>query len=191
LNLVNQTIANYTVLASWAAFVLLLSITYVRSRKLETEASARRSASDRAMPGLLLQFVGASIAMWGSGGIEHAWRLWAGSLLAPASALFAWRASVELGRQFRVKAVVTEDHELITTGPYSIVRHPIYAAILGLVMAVGLVRTPWPRLAFGALLFCIGTEIRIRVEESLLRERFAAALEQYRRRVKAYIPLVR
>ena len=42
-----------------------------------------------------------------------------------------------------------------------------------------------------ALLFCAGTEIRIRVEEELLRRRFHEALERYRRRVKAYIPLVR
>ena len=60
------------------------------------------------------------------------------SALALASGLFAVAAVRRLGAQWSFVARVTESHELITSGPYAIVRHPIYAAMLGLLIATGL-----------------------------------------------------
>jgi protein-S-isoprenylcysteine O-methyltransferase Ste14 len=145
----------------------------------------------RSMLGLLGQALGAAIVILGDERGPEEWRLWTACVLGPCSALLAWRGALELGRHFRAAAVVTEDHELITTGPYSLVRHPIYAGILGLVLSSGLVRASWLRLGTGVLLFCLGTEIRVRVEEGLLGARFPEALREQQRRVKAYIPFVR
>jgi protein-S-isoprenylcysteine O-methyltransferase Ste14 len=143
------------------------------------------------MLGLVLETLGLAVVATGPRPDPAAWRLWTACLLAPAAALFAWRASVELGRHLRIQAVVSQDHELITTGPYAVVRHPIYAGLLGLAVATGLLQASWTRLALGVVIFCLGTEIRVRVEEGLLAERFPEALRSYQRRVKAYIPFVR
>ncbi|MBS1858325.1 MAG: isoprenylcysteine carboxylmethyltransferase family protein [Acidobacteria bacterium] len=114
-----------------------------------------------------------------------------GLLLGIAAPLLSWSAVRHLGRQFRVHAGLYEDHQLVRSGAYAVVRHPIYAsllAILGGTMCM-LTRPEW---AIASLvLFVAGTEIRVRTEDDLLRSRFGEEFERYRRGVKAYIPFVR
>lgn len=120
-----------------------------------------------------------------------AWRIAAGMLLAPVGAAVAWSSVHHLGRQFRVQAGLWEDHELIRTGPYAVVRHPIYAALLAMLCSALLLYTvsPWWMLALAVYL--AGTEIRVRTEDRLLASRFGAQAHQYQRDVRAYIPLLR
>ena len=105
--------------------------------------------------------------------------------------VLAWTSVTHLGKQFRVNAGLYEDHELVRTGPYAVVRHPIYASMLGMLLCTILLLTAWQGAAVSIVLFIIGTEIRVHSEEKLLGSRFGAALEDYRKRVRAYIPLVR
>ncbi len=58
-------------------------------------------------------------------------------LLAIASGLFGLWAVRTLGKQWSLVARLTDEHELVTSGPYGIVRHPIYTAMLGLLLATG------------------------------------------------------
>jgi protein-S-isoprenylcysteine O-methyltransferase Ste14 len=90
-----------------------------------------------------------------------------------------------------VEAGLNADHELVTWGPYRLVRHPIYTSMLLLLLATGSLVTPWPLLLASLVSFLIGTEIRVRVEDRLLAERFGEQFQQYQRRVAAYIPLLR
>jgi hypothetical protein len=53
-------------------------------------------------------------------------------VLGPPSVALAWAATRHLGKQWRYEAALSEDHELIQTGPYRWVRHPIYASMLGM-----------------------------------------------------------
>ncbi|MEO7273432.1 MAG: isoprenylcysteine carboxylmethyltransferase family protein, partial [Vicinamibacterales bacterium] len=62
-----------------------------------------------------------------------------------------------LGVQWSLVARVTDRHELITTGPYAIVRHPIYTAMLGLLIATGLTFGTPLSTATGLGLYVIGT----------------------------------
>jgi len=48
-----------------------------------------------------------------------------------------------LGKQWNVRAIVVEHHQLITTGPYSFVRHPIYTGMFGLMLATGIANSYW------------------------------------------------
>ena len=115
----------------------------------------------------------------------------ASMLIAPASAWFAWRAVTHLGKQWRIQAGVYSDHELVRTGPYAVVRHPIYTSMLGMLVATGLVQTWWPVLIAAVLIYIAGMEVRIRAEEALLAARFGESFVRYRASVPAYIPFIR
>ena len=107
-----------------------------------------------------------------------------------ASAL-SWTAVTHLGRQFRVYAGLYEDHQLVRTGPYALVRHPIYASLLAMLLCTLLGLTRWPWTLISLALFLLGTEIRVHTEDGLLESRFGDAFRDYRRRVPAYVPFVR
>lgn len=115
----------------------------------------------------------------------------ASMLLGPPSVALAWAATRHLGKHWRFEAALSEDHELIQTGPYRWLRHPIYAAMLGLLLSVGFAWTWWPMFVAGLMAFLAGTEIRVHAEDRLLAERFPEAFSAYRSRVRAYVPLIR
>lgn len=115
----------------------------------------------------------------------------ASMVLAPLSVFIAWAATRHLGKHWRYEAALSADHELVRTGAYAWIRHPIYASMLGMLLATGLAYTWWPLLIAGAILFLIGIEIRVHAEDRLLEGRFGDEFTAYRSRVKAYIPFVR
>jgi len=112
-------------------------------------------------------------------------------VLGTASAVMAWQAVRHLGRQFRLHAGLYHDHELVRTGPYSLVRHPIYSSLLGMLVCSMLILTPWQWVPIPLALFIAGTEIRVRSEDALLASRFGAEFNSYRSAVPAYIPYLR
>lgn len=93
-----------------------------------------------------------------------------------------------LGKQWTYQARVVEGHELITQGPYSLVRNPIYLGMFGMLISTGLAVGRWPVVIGCAIVFLVGTEIRIRTEEKLLREAFGEKFEEYARNVPALFP---
>jgi protein-S-isoprenylcysteine O-methyltransferase Ste14 len=112
-------------------------------------------------------------------------------VLGPASVTLAWSAVRHLGKQWRIQAALSEDHELVQTGPYRWVRHPIYASMLGMLLATGFAWSWWPLLLVALAIFLVGTEIRVHAEERLLADRFGESFADYRSRVRAYVPLLR
>jgi protein-S-isoprenylcysteine O-methyltransferase Ste14 len=112
-------------------------------------------------------------------------------ILAPLSVALGWAAARHLGKQWRLEAALSEDHELVQTGPYRWVRHPIYASMFGLLLATGFAWTWWPMFVAAVIAFVVGTEIRVRAEDRLLAERFQESFPAYRSRVRAYIPFIR
>jgi len=112
-------------------------------------------------------------------------------VLAPLGPFLAWTAVTHLGRQFRVQAGLWEDHELVRTGPYSVIRHPIYAGFFALLLATVLLYTRSPWWIAALAVFVAGTEIRVRTEDGLLLSRFGDLFAGYQQSVKAYIPFLR
>jgi protein-S-isoprenylcysteine O-methyltransferase Ste14 len=143
--------------------------------------------------GVLLQGAGYAV-LWAFArfrGEVDWWRAVPGILFGLLAVALVWQAIPALGKQWRVQAGLNQDHQLIRTGPYAIVRHPIYASMLGMFLMTGLLLTPWLPLLAALLVFLLGTEIRVRIEDQLLAGRFGAEFEEYRRRVSAYLPGVR
>jgi len=93
-----------------------------------------------------------------------------------------------LGRQWSYEARLVEGHRLVVEGPYRWMRHPIYTAMFGNLLATNFAFGHWLGLVVGAAIYMIGTTIRIRSEETLLRGAFGADYEAYARRVRAMIP---
>ena len=107
---------------------------------------------------------------------------------ASGSVLLIMRAVRTLGKEWSITARMVADHKLATSGPYAHVRHPIYTGMLGMLVATGLAVSPWIVLVAAIVVFAIGTLIRVRIEERLLRETFGPQFEEYARRVPAVIP---
>jgi len=94
-----------------------------------------------------------------------------------------------LGKQWSLQARVLENHKLVREGPYRFVRHPIYTGMLGMIVAGGLAWSHWIGFLVAVALFAIGTAIRVRSEEKLLREQFGEEFDDYKRSVPAVIPI--
>ncbi len=142
--------------------------------------------------GVLLQFLAFTL-LWQGHFWErslHPWRILLSIALFAIAAALSWTSSHALRGQLRIVAGLGADHKLIRTGPYALVRHPIYTSMLMVICATAVIVTPWP-LFLGALtLFVAGTEIRMRTEEKLLASHFGNEYEDYKRRVPAYIPFL-
>jgi protein-S-isoprenylcysteine O-methyltransferase Ste14 len=107
------------------------------------------------------------------------------------AALLSWTSTRALGRQLRFDAAIGSQHELVRTGPYRMMRHPIYCSMLCLLWGIGLVAAPLWLFVVATVVFVAGTEIRVRIEDRLLRERFGVAFAGYRSSTRAYVPLLR
>jgi protein-S-isoprenylcysteine O-methyltransferase Ste14 len=110
------------------------------------------------------------------------------AILSIGSAFLAMSAIRELGKQWSLEARLVEGHNLVTTGPYSLVRHPIYTAMLGMLIATGIVISHWLVLLIAVIVFLIGTFIRTRLEERLLSDAFGSEFEKWKARVPGLIP---
>jgi len=117
------------------------------------------------------------------------WGDYTGLALTVAGAGFAIWARFALGRNWSGTVTVKQDHTLIRTGPYAVVRHPIYAGLL-LAMA-------GTAIGFGELggflavaIALAGFLAKARAEESFMLAEFGNGYEEYRSRVRALIPFV-
>jgi len=99
-----------------------------------------------------------------------------------------WASKRALGRNWSVVARTRADHELVTSGPFAYVRHPIYSALFVWLIAMAVAFGHYWGLIPGIPLYWIGTVLRIREEERLLGARFGAAYEAYAQRVKRFVP---
>jgi protein-S-isoprenylcysteine O-methyltransferase Ste14 len=190
-------ISIWVMAACWAVFFAtgLRRYIWVHRERRRIGAVEEPSLRSRAsLWGLLLEILAYGL-IWGfrrpaPEGTAAVWIVCA-LVLAPLSCLFFAAALWELGRHFRIKAVVAADHELIMTGPYLVVRHPIYASMLGLLVSNAMVVARWEAAVCALILYAIGTEIRVRSEDGLLARRFPERFAAYRLRVPAYLPFLR
>ena len=117
------------------------------------------------------------------------WTFWAGALLTAAGLCFAIWARVHLGRNWSGTVTIKQDHELIVSGPYAIVRHPIYTGLLLALIGTAMARGQWRGL-FAVLIAWAALWRKLRVEERWMTERFGQQYEVYSRRVPALLPFV-
>ena len=117
------------------------------------------------------------------------WPFWAGAVLTMAGLMVSVWARVHLGRNWSGTITVKQDHELITSGPYRFVRHPIYSGLLLAFIGSALARAEW-RGVLAVVLAFWALWRKLRIEEQWMREQFGLAYEAYSRRVAALVPFV-
>lgn len=111
-------------------------------------------------------------------------------LLAGAAVALFLSAASTMGKNWSLVARTRADHELVRTGPFAMVRHPIYLAVLLYLISIAAALGHWPQLMLAIPLYLTGTFIRIRDEEALLRAQFGEDHARYVREVPALIPLI-
>ena len=95
------------------------------------------------------------------------------------------------GKELGVVARTRSDHKLVRSGPFAVVRHPIYLALLLYLLSFGIAFGHLGQLLIAVPLYCVGAAIRIREEEKLLRAQFGEEHARYVREVPAFIPFLR
>jgi len=147
----------------------------------------------RARWGVVIVAIGYSVLWQGKFWLRHpqSWQIILAIVFFALGIFLSWTSTRALGRQWRIDAGLSSDHELIMAGPYRFVRHPIYTSMLCVLLATGFVVTPLPLFLLALVVFLIGTEIRVRIEDKLLASQFGETFQQYQRSVPAYIPFLK
>lgn len=108
------------------------------------------------------------------------------AIVLAGTAVAIW-ARVTLGGNWSAEVTFKQDHELIETGPYALVRHPIYSGLL--LMALGTAIHDGRALAFGLFAaLCAALWWKARQEERIVSRHFPQAYADYASRVPAIIP---
>ncbi len=103
-------------------------------------------------------------------------------------ALAVW-ARRHLGRNWSGRIAIKEDHQLVRSGPYGLLRHPIYTALLAMYAGIAIVTGEWLAvIGFAMVTFAYWRKIRL--EEKILGTAFGPAYETYRRETWALVPWV-
>ena len=113
--------------------------------------------------------------------------LWVLVALTVAGFLFAWWARIHLGALWSGTITRKEGHRVVDTGPYAMVRHPIYTGVLLAMFATAVARGRWEAV-IGAALCVLGFWIKARQEEKFVSETLGPDYAAYRQRVHMLVP---
>jgi protein-S-isoprenylcysteine O-methyltransferase Ste14 len=115
------------------------------------------------------------------------WHFWVAALVTAAGLLFTVWARVHLGRNWSGMVTIKQDHELIVTGPYALVRHPIYTGLLLAFIGTAFARGD-ARGLLAVVLVWAALWRKLRLEERWMVGQFGQRYEDYRQRVPALVP---
>jgi protein-S-isoprenylcysteine O-methyltransferase len=181
---------------NFCAWVVIWIGLVLRDRRFEVDVHTPTDQGSRAVigislwSGVLLAFLMAwavpAAHLPGSG-----WALLLGGLVLMwgGIALRVWAVRT-LGPLFCTVVVIQDDHQLITSGPYRLLRHPSYAGTLLTLVGLGLALGSWLSLLVAVLGALIGFTRRMPVEEAVLQTRFGDDYTAYARRTWRLVPFM-
>ena len=101
---------------------------------------------------------------------------------------FAWWARIHLGRLWSGMLTLRDGHRVVDSGPYRLVRHPIYTGFIGASWTLALL-VATPAALAGALVLTVVMTVKARTEEALLRREIDRnAYDDYARRTPMLVP---
>jgi protein-S-isoprenylcysteine O-methyltransferase Ste14 len=110
-----------------------------------------------------------------------------GFTVQAGSALFYFWTKQYLGRFWSSAVAIMKDHQLVRSGPYRVIRHPLYTGMLGMFAGTAIVSGQYHAL-IGAALGVAAYWGKIRIEERALSEAFGTEYDDYKRHSSALIP---
>jgi protein-S-isoprenylcysteine O-methyltransferase Ste14 len=118
---------------------------------------------------------------------ERLWIAWVAAATTVLGVLFAIWARVHIGKYWSSTVALKSEHQLIRSGPYARIRHPIYTgiilAIAGTALAVGRYAA-----IVAVMIFVVGFWLKARKEEALLAGEFGPAFDEHRRSTGFFLP---
>jgi protein-S-isoprenylcysteine O-methyltransferase Ste14 len=156
--------------------------------RVEKRAGFEAEAPYRAVVivGAILFFIPAHVdvgRLWIPDRIEA----WICVALLAAGLAFCWWARLHLGRLWLGTVTAKAAHHVVDTGPYGLVRHPIYTGLLLAILATMAAKGSVRGIA-GAILLTIGIVMKAKLEERFLRGELGTAYDDYARRVPMLVP---
>jgi len=115
------------------------------------------------------------------------WQIVAGLAVEVLGALVAVWARRHLGRNWSGRVSIKVDHELIRSGPYRLLRHPIYTGFLLMFVGPALITSELHGVV-AVLLAVYAYWRKIGIEETALQEAFGEQFAVYRRKTWALLP---
>lgn len=180
------------IVLSWLAFLLFWIVSAFGVKK--NVGALHRPTSEVWIRLAVLMVVVLLVVIGGRGWLSARW-IPSSPLIDGLGALFCalgiglaiW-ARVHLGRNWSSFPTVKEGHELVTSGPYAVVRHPIYSglllAMIGTMLTLG---TIWLCIFLSAGVIFV---LRVKREETLMLKQFPESYPAYQKRTKALIPFI-
>ncbi len=178
----------------WIVFVLYWIVSAIRTRDtLQTESFASRYAI------LLIEVAGFVLLFRHSAGIGFLGNRVMHRTLASAivGSILTWMgiglaiwARYHLAEYWSARITIKEDHQLIRTGPYTRLRHPIYSGIVLAAIGSAVVIDQW-RCVLGVCLVLMGYCIKARKEETMLTQQFGDAFREHQKHAGFLIPRFR
>jgi protein-S-isoprenylcysteine O-methyltransferase Ste14 len=123
--------------------------------------------------------------LWPSG----IWPFWIGAAVTVAGLLFAVWARQHLGTNWSRSVTIKQDHELITSGPYAVVRHPIYTGILAGFLGTAIALSQVRGIIVFVLVFVVFWA-KLHREEEWMRSQFGETYATYAHQTAALVPYI-
>ena len=191
-----MSIPSLIIIASWAAMIVFWLISAFGVKRDTKRSPWRRFGWLRIV--IILVLLSVLWARSSLGALTHRWGIFQavpsnsslaliGAVICALGVGYAIWARIHLGRNWSPIPNVKEGHELITSGPYKLVRHPIYTGIIVAALGTGFAIPVW------FLIFFIMTIVfvwRVKVEEALMTKQFPNQYPEYKKRTWALIPFI-
>jgi protein-S-isoprenylcysteine O-methyltransferase Ste14 len=116
-----------------------------------------------------------------------AWLRWFGFFLGLVSLGFWIWTQVALGKEWSPQLQLRQEHHLVTDGPYTHIRHPLYTAMMGFAAGLALLTANWVFLVL-AVLIILGLIARVPKEEQMMLDEFEDQYKAYMQRTGRFFP---
>ncbi|HVV92397.1 MAG TPA: isoprenylcysteine carboxylmethyltransferase family protein [Hyphomicrobiales bacterium] len=180
--------------AAWVAWAVSWFVAALWSSRPARRAGVGAEASYRVITlvGAVMLFLPGRRLFWTPRLWDVGWTgAWILVAIAVAGFAFCWWARIHLGALWSGSVTRKPDHRIVDSGPYGLVRHPIYTGILLAIFATAIAKGTVLAIA-GAVVMTLGFYVKARLEERFLgAELGAAAYDAYRRRVPMLVPFLR
>jgi len=180
-------------------FLFAIRIYYQRKIRSEQLLTEERGSRLRLIPGATAAIVTIVFGLeyiFAPGTFEFAyliefppWMRWLGVVMLTIGISLLWTAHHHLGKSFHSLVVLKEKQELVTSGPYKWIRHPIYTAYFLNYIGGGLLAANWVLMFVPVLFFGMMVYLRIGEEEAAMIEKFGDEYRAYMKKTGRFLPL--